>query len=295
VLDNELVLSLARRHAPHVRAVTGVDESGGEARTYALDADIILKTQRPQRLRPRTSLEKEVFFLIQIAKDAPDLSVPRVLGYGREGRYIEYTVMTRMPGVALRHAQLTTAQRQAVMFELGRALHRIHQLPQEPFATHPLMSGDRNAVAVRARCAALMDELTEQIRERHRAWSLPLSPEALSQRALAALPEGDERVALHSNPYHEHTFVDPTTGTYTGLIDFGDAYISHPTFDLRRWRTREERAALMEGYTHEQPVSAAFMQMWRVAQIIGNLAAIAGSAELGPLAHDDLPRLLAEL
>jgi hypothetical protein len=79
------------------------------------------------------------------------------------------------------------------------------------------------------------------------------------------------------------------------LIDFGDAYISHPTFDLRRWRTREERAALMEGYTHEQPVSAAFMQMWRVAQIIGNLAAIAGSAELGPLAHDDLPRLLAEL
>lgn len=61
VLDEELVLSLVRRHVPDARVVTGIDESGGEARTYAVDEAIILKVQRPQQLRPLTSVEKEGF------------------------------------------------------------------------------------------------------------------------------------------------------------------------------------------------------------------------------------------
>src|SRR5215210_9339145 len=96
VLDESVVLTVVRRHWPAAGRVTGVDESGGEARTYALDEDVILKTQRPHRVRPRTSLEKEVFHLEQVASQAPEISVPRVLGYGRE-LGVEYTVMTRMP------------------------------------------------------------------------------------------------------------------------------------------------------------------------------------------------------
>ncbi len=67
VLPGDVVLRLARLHAPQVQAVTGVDETGGEARTYTIDGTLILKTQRPQQLRPRTSLEKEVFFLNQLS------------------------------------------------------------------------------------------------------------------------------------------------------------------------------------------------------------------------------------
>src|SRR6478609_1649311 len=123
VLSEEVVLSLARRHFPNAHAVTHVDESGGEARTYRIDDNMILKTQRPQQLRPRTSLEKEVFFLQQLAEAAPDLSVPRVLGYGRErtpddtldGTLIEYTLMTRMPGVAMRRVDLDAGARRAVL------------------------------------------------------------------------------------------------------------------------------------------------------------------------------------
>ena len=83
VLDPDAALALARRHVPAARAVTGVDESGGEARAYAGDAGaeaLILKVQRPQQLRPRTSLEKEAFFLRQLEALAPDLAVPRVRG-----------------------------------------------------------------------------------------------------------------------------------------------------------------------------------------------------------------------
>ena len=59
VLTDAVVLGLVQRHVPNAHAVTGVDESGGEARSYLVDASLILKTQRPHRLRPRTSLAKE--------------------------------------------------------------------------------------------------------------------------------------------------------------------------------------------------------------------------------------------
>src|SRR6185437_11363909 len=56
VLDPDAALALVRRHVPAARTVAGVDESGGEARTYAVDAGaeaLVLKVQRPQQLRPR--------------------------------------------------------------------------------------------------------------------------------------------------------------------------------------------------------------------------------------------------
>ena len=295
VLGYEVVLSLARRHIPGVRAVTEVDESGGEARTYAIDADIIFKTQRPQQLRLRTSLEKENFFLGQIAALLPGLQVPRVLGYGRESKYIEYTVMTRVPGVALRHANPDAATRLAVMRELGSTLRHIHLLPQARLVASGLFPGDAGSADTRARFTELFDDSAARIGREKRSWSLPLTPEQVGRRALAVLPDGDERVALHSNPWHEHTFVDPASGKFTGLIDFGDSYISHPALDLRRWRTREERAALLEGYTQQQPVSEEFMQTWLVVQVVGNLAAIAQSPALVPAAHADLARLLLAL
>jgi hypothetical protein len=63
VLADDRVLELVRRHAGSARKVTFIDESGGEARAYMCDDDLVLKTQRPQQLRPRTSLEKEAFIL----------------------------------------------------------------------------------------------------------------------------------------------------------------------------------------------------------------------------------------
>ena len=87
VLAPAVVLELARRHAPGVREVVAVDESGGEARTYMLPAaegDLVLKTQRPHRRRRRTSLEKEALFLRHLAGvPGGPLPVPRVLGHGK--------------------------------------------------------------------------------------------------------------------------------------------------------------------------------------------------------------------
>ena len=92
VLEERMVLDIVRRRGVRCSAVTRIDGTGGEARVYVLDDSLVLKIQRPHRLRPRTSLEKEAFFLHQLAT-YPDIVVPQVLGYGKHDN-IECLVMT---------------------------------------------------------------------------------------------------------------------------------------------------------------------------------------------------------
>lgn len=291
LLSNEVALALVRRHVPTARRVTSVDESGGEARTYMVDENIVLKVQRPPQLRPRTSLEKETFFLKQLAAD-PNISVPKVLGYGREDNHIEYICMTRIPGVAMNNIQVAGPARQAALMALGRTLRYVHQMPQAPFAESELFPGDRTSTDFRARLTELFGEVAATIRDERRAWSFSLRPEILGDRALAALPSTDEFVALHSNPGPEHVFVSPGTGEYTGLIDFGDAYISHPALDLRRWRDPADRAILFASYTADQSVSEHFLSTWRVLQILANMVAIAFDPARNTDAYTDLAQFL---
>ena len=307
VLSDDIVLSLVRRHVQDAHVVTEVDESGGEARTYQVDHALILKTQRPQQLRPRTSLEKEVVFLRQLAAEAPDLSVPRIFGYGRErltdgpwdGALIEYTVMSRMPGIALRHTTLDEAARRAVLTQLGETLRRLHELPQAPFVASELFPGDHTFVDVQTRFGRYFGDLADAVRYEHLPWALELTPEQLGARALAALPRTRERVALHSNPYLEHVFVDPATAVYSGLIDFGDAFISHPACDLRRWTRPADREVLLHGYTANGPVGDDFLATWLVLRIVTDAMVMAYYAEQAPEraaeATQDLRQALAEL
>jgi Ser/Thr protein kinase RdoA (MazF antagonist) len=100
---------------------------------------------------------------------------------------------------------------------------------------------------------------------------------------------------LHSNPGPPHAFVDPATGAFAGLIDFGDAYLSHPALDLWRWGDPADRVALFRGYTAEQPVDATFLQTWRVVQVLADLRAMAATPTLGPPAQADLQQQLVAL
>src|SRR5215217_8716626 len=111
VLPEPEVLRCVRRFVPAAKTVTCIDESGGEARTYIVDEAIVLKVQRPQQVRVGTSLAREVFFLNQLAAAAPELPVPRVLGYDRETNLLEYNIQTRMPGVPYADATLTSDAR----------------------------------------------------------------------------------------------------------------------------------------------------------------------------------------
>jgi hygromycin-B 7''-O-kinase len=293
VLTDAVVLGLVGRHVPDAQAVTGVDESGGEARTYLVDDRLVLKTQRPHRLRPRTSLAKEAAFLRHLAA-FPAIPVPRVLGYGQtEG--IEYLCMTRLPGEAIIRQTIAGPACARVLHALGRVLREIHLVAQEPLLESGLFPGDHTADDLRGRLAEAFDEVLALLGRADTAWSLDRAPQAVVETALAALPATTAFVALHSNLGAEHTFADPVTQIYTGTIDFGDAYISHPALDLRRWKDPADREALLEGYLSAGSVDDVFMAVWRAAQIWADMLAIASTAAYRDAAHAHLQRMLDAL
>ena len=291
VLDDALVLALARKHSPSAKAVTGVDETGGEARMYAIDDDLILKVQRPQQLRPSTSLKKEVLYLEQL-EGVEGISVPRVVGYGHPEPLIEYTLMTRMPGSAVRDADLAGGTRRETLRALGRMLRRLHSIPQEPLRESGLLFGAQSPVDVRWWMGGLFDSLAEIIRDRRLPWNYPQTPMAVGRRAMRQLPDTWEIVALHSNPGPEHVFVDSDTGLLQGVIDFGDAYFNHPTHDLRRFRAPEDRAEVFAGYFEDSSPSGEFLEVWRVACALADVAAIALCPECRESAAAELDRIL---
>jgi hygromycin-B 7''-O-kinase len=291
VLPPDVILDLVRQHGQAAQTVVAVDESGGEARTYAVDDAIIVKVQRPQQLRPYTSLAREVVFLEALA-GVPGVNVPRVLGHGQQGRDIEYTVMTHMPGDAWVRQPPTGHMRYESLRDLGAMIARMHRIPQEPMLASKLFPGDHTLADFHLRLNRAFSEAIDLIDRHQRPWTLPLSPEHVAVTALAMLPNTGDLVALHSNPGPEHVFVDPTGGALVGIIDFGDAYFSHPAFDLRRWLLPDEREAVLAGYASVTPTSADFLTIWKAVALLTHMLTIAAGSARTAAALEDIPSLL---
>lgn len=301
VLDEATVLRFVRETVASASAVTAIDESGGEARAYVIDEKYIFKTQRPHRVRPRTSLKKEVVHLLNVAALAPEVKVPRVLGFGGHAGSVEYILMTRIPGVPARDVALEGEARKAVLEDLGRSLRRLHSIPLRPFEECGLFPGDRDEEAVRVRIAEGLRQAARAIASQRELWPLKIEPEILADRMIRGARDDYTRSALHANPGPEHVFVDPLSLGFQGIIDFGDAYISHPAFDMRRWSSPDDRAALIHGYGSEAKFDNSFFATWRAIIAGGLMAIIAG---LGPFpvrperrqaALEDLQSLASEL
>jgi Ser/Thr protein kinase RdoA (MazF antagonist) len=268
VLEPEHVLELVQRHVPTAGMVTGVDESGGEARTYMCDDDVVLKVQRPQQLRPRTSLEKEAFILHELERD-PSIRVPRALGYGRDGS-VEYLVLSRVPGVALKDSSLQDEARVEVLLALGATLRRIHDVDQAEMARSTLIPGDRDPGDLATRLSEIFEDLRADLDAASRTLE-GIDLDAVQQQCLSALPSDGLIVTLHSNPGAEHCFVDPGSGAFSGLIDFGDAYRSHPALDVRSWRSPADSRHMLTGYASSAPLPSGYDDVWRAGIIATEL------------------------
>ncbi|HVC31675.1 MAG TPA: aminoglycoside phosphotransferase family protein, partial [Steroidobacteraceae bacterium] len=208
---------------------------------------------------------------------------------------VEYVCMTRMPGVAARHAKLEGPSRAGMLRRLGRTLRWIHEAPQEPLTGSGLFPSDQTQGGLRLRLSSTFGRLADAFQPTPEEWPLDQSPQDVAAAALRALPKADAMLALHSNPGPEHVFVDPATGAFSGLIDFGDAYISHPALDLRQWPAAEDRAAVLEGYTADGGVSDAFLAIWRIALIQAQMMAIVYHRQDRSRVAENLLGLLAAL
>jgi len=271
VLSEAAVVAAAAKHALDVGRLLEVDESGGEARAYMLEGGLVLKTQRPHRLRPRTSLAKEALFLQELERTG-DFLVPKVLGYGHvEG--IEYLCLSRMPGIASRHVQLDPAHRSEMLQTLGALLRAIHDIEQSQLRTSGLIPGDDSPSDLRQRFSDAFSRLADTL-EADETWRGDVDIRQVAQQEIDLLPSGTEPVALHSNPGPEHVFVDPDTGQFTGIIDFGDAYRSHPALDLRPWRQPTDVVDVLTGYRASGPLPTGFEQVVTTGLIMAELGQV---------------------
>ena len=271
VLEKEFVMSIVRQFVPEAKKVTDIDETGGEARTYAVDNNIILKVQRPQQLRLSTSLEREAFFLRQL-ENIEGISVPKVLGYGKQDN-VEYTCMTRMPGLAVRYSNISGEQREKMLFELGKMLFLIHSVDIKPFIDSGLFSDiDKSTADVKERLKAHFDwglnRLTDKLSQSETDKANASAADELSKITEARI------VPIHANPSATHTFVK-SNNRFSGLIDFGDAYISHPICDMRRWEL-SDRKPLFEGYVSSgkatKDIAAVYEVTAALERILENLS-----------------------
>jgi len=266
IYDENFIMDIVHCHVPKARALTNIDETGGEARTYTIDDKIILKVQRPQQLRSMTSLEKEVFFLNQLEKQT-DVHVPRVLGYGKEGA-LEYICMTKIQGIKAENIKLTANEKTSLLYILGKELRKIHGIDQTSLLNSGLFPCDDPP------------DLKERIKRRYQNALLkkkdsygPGKMESISasiENELENINDTGLFVGLHVNPYICHILVDEKTHQYSGLIDFGDAYIGHPIFDMWYWKIKS-RKKLMDGYTFEQPVNTAFQIIFDMLNAVSQL------------------------
>jgi hygromycin-B 7''-O-kinase len=290
VLSSATLLAIAEPYTGRRSRVLEVDESGGEARAYLLDGDVMVKTQRPHRLRPRTSLAKEAHLLRHLASLLGD-RIPELLGYGRleapEGE-VEYLVMSRMPGDAFNRQDTDPAARKHLLRDVGALLARLHAVPTGPLlAERDLVPVDSDGAALARRLELGFGDLVDLIGEDPACWSPIRSPEEVAAAAVAMVPTEFTPVVLHSNPGPMHVFCTPD-GAFTGLIDFGDSYASHPAMDLRTWPDPADRVALRDGYLGGATPSTDFEAAWTAAMIYTDMAVIASRPALATAAAADL-------
>jgi hygromycin-B 7''-O-kinase len=301
VLEPELVLSLARPHLPAgrwVSRVEEVDESGGEARAYLLDGDLVVKTQRPHRLRPRTSLAKEAALLTALAGPLAG-RIPTLFGYGQVRTVaggVELIVMSRVAGRPVQYLAVAPAARIRLIADVGRLLRTVHALDAAAAPVGGLVPVDENWSAVHRRLEWGFADLLEAHAGIPAGPPLPVPAARVAARALAALPTGSEwrPVVLHSNPGTTHVFAD-RAGAFTGVIDFGDAFLSHPALDLCSWPDPADRVRLREAYLDGGQASRDFDAVWTVTMLYADLSVLAGRSVFAGAAREDLASRLAQL
>lgn len=179
--------------------------------------------------------------------------------------------------------------------EVGRLLRTVHSLEVTSLPSEGLLPADDGWSALYDRLQRGFVAVTGELTQRD-AWRIPLPPAQVASRALAALPKRSAwaPVVLHSNPGPTHVFVDEL-GSFTGVIDFGDAYCSHPGMDLRTWPDPADRVALRQAYLDGDRASSDFDPVWTVAMIVMDLNVIARRPELTARAAEDLTLRLADL
>ena len=159
-----------------------------------------------------------------LAREA-EIPVPELVAHGLEGGW-PYLVTRQIEGRPIREvlADMDRAAVESVVYRLGAIMRAIYALPVDahPCRWRSFMSRQIRICAERQRTLrSLPEHLTAQI------------PDFLESAQPISTPGFEPRL-IHADINADHVYVAPGGDGWrvTGLIDFGDAMIGEPEYDL---------------------------------------------------------------
>jgi hygromycin-B 7''-O-kinase len=153
--------------------------------------------------------------LHELLADHPEIPAPGLVATGDlfedEHRW-PYLITQRISGVAVREADLGKTEAAEIASRLGEITARLHQLSPPPVVDDPLrMLQLRGNATERLRGFGLPEHLVEQV------------PDYLEDAP-------DPGVLVHADITADHVLVD--AGQLVGVIDWGDALLADPYYEL---------------------------------------------------------------
>lgn len=186
--------------------------------TDALAVKIVPPKWVPELARETVALER--------AHGRLPVRTPGVIATGALDDW-RYLVSDRLHGTPARDLLPTLTERERVDLAeaLGAALAALHRVPCDDL---PTLTVDWEAFAQErvAACAAF------QRKHGFEDEALAALPELLADAA-PLVPDA-RRVLMHADLHHEHALLEQRSGAWalTGIIDFGDAAVGHPDYEL---------------------------------------------------------------
>jgi aminoglycoside phosphotransferase (APT) family kinase protein len=218
-MTDEIRAVLSRRLPGY--GIRSLAELGGglDNVVYEVNGELVVRRSRqPDPAARSGSIRREAGLLGAVA-EVSTLPVPDLVFTDPGAGVLAYA---KLPGLPLNEHPLR--QPQQVAGPLGRFLSRLHQAPVRMF--EDLAPRDSEPLA------AWLDEAEKSYQGI--AAELPASARPVVEDFLGAPPPAEPRRVgfCHNDLGAEHILVDAEAGTITGVIDWTDAAIADPVYDL---------------------------------------------------------------
>jgi hygromycin-B 7''-O-kinase len=238
--DARLLAAIAGQHGLGADAVRPIP-AGVANEVYLLGDDLVLRIPRSAAFA--ADLRKETV-VIPAARQA-GVRTPKVVTF--HDRDTPWLVIERVPGVDLAQLELPRDQVDEVYRQAGHDLAKLHRtaadatpdIPrhQEPASPQALVAGLLADGYLDVDAARWLDDWFARL-----AAQMPATPPPL--------------VLIHGDLAPQNLMVDPATGQYAGVVDWGDAEWADPAVDFAK-TPPIHLPALLDGYRSESGESAA--------------------------------------
>lgn len=214
------IRELLTRHRPgyEVRSVVRLG-SGLDNLVYEVNGELLVRYGMEAGTAKRGETVRREATLLTVLRDLSPIPVPEPAFVDIDAGVLAYAKLRGHP-----LAEQPVADPGRLAAELAEFLSRLHEAPLGRMST--LVPNDVEPLAMWLRDA---EECYGRIRHVVPAATRP----AIESFLTAVTPAEPRKVAFcHNDLGAEHVLVDPETGTVTGVIDWTDAAITDPAYDL---------------------------------------------------------------